>query len=466
MFLGFSVAASVFFLIFVLGNVLLKDYFINSDFIYNAENAYIEELRSYVEKEKIAATDTSSLGDWAHKKGVTHFTISRNRVLIYDSSYSDTVLLGRAETESLHNNWQYFHSIRFADGDADVYIYANFEMKYYMFFYLLDITLSVSIWLLIFVLGLKKKVQYIQQLSHSVSKIELGALDYAIPITGTDELSILARGLDNMRLALIEKKENEKELKSAQDKLVLGMAHDLRTPLTGLMSFLEIAKKQKGLNDCVNYVEKSYTKAIQIRNLSNQLFEFFLINSKQSMKMEAAEPVEYALGEYLSELCVLLEMGGFSVNIDQLFWKPVKIHICTDYAGRIVDNLVSNIIKYALPEVPVKFATKYESSYVSICIKNRIATPNQFVQGTGIGVKNIQTMMAQMGGKCSVNLEQNYYSILLSFPIVHSVSIITTKICPPSVMNIPLRGNRNSGTSETTSPGLRNPDSGITENTR
>lgn len=53
------------------------------------------------------------------------------------------------------------------------------------------------------------------------------------------------------------------------------MAHDIRTPLTGLVTYLEIAKKQKSLENNLLYVDKAYTKTLQIRNLSDRLFEFF-----------------------------------------------------------------------------------------------------------------------------------------------------------------------------------------------
>lgn len=416
--LGFFVAIVIFLVIFYVGNTLLSEYFFGSDFIYNAETTYIEELRSFVHKENIPATDTSRLGEWAHKKGVSHFTISRNRVLIYDSTYSDSVVLGQTEAETLHYNWQYFHTVSFSDGNADVYIYANYEIKYYLFFYALDVIISVTIWIILFAIGIHREVKYIQQLSYEVTQIELGSLDSKISVKGKDELGTLARGLDQMRLALIKKEENEKQMKSAQDKLVLGMAHDLRTPLTGLMTFLEIAKKQQYLKDCINYLDKAYTKTIQICNLSNQLFEFFLISSEQPMKLENPENVEYALGDYLSELCCLLDKDGYQVSINKLYWAPVQIQICTDYTGRIIDNLISNIKKYADSTVPIELSADYNDSYASFTIRNKSARPNQYVHGTGIGVKNIHIMMSQMNGNCNVHIEPDYYFITLSFPII------------------------------------------------
>lgn len=419
--LGFSAAVAIFLILFFVGNALLSDYFSGSDFIYNAETAYIKELSAFVKEENIAATDTSRLGEWAHKKGISRFTISRNRVLIYDSTYSDTVILGQAEAEYLHYNWQYFHSVLFSDGYADVYIYADYEIKFYIFFYMFAAILSMSVWIILFTFCIRKEVKYIQQLSYSVTQIELGALNSEISVKGNDELATLARGLDQMRLALIEKEEKEKQMRAAQDKLVLGMAHDLRTPLTGLMTFLEIAKKQPVLKECINYIDKAYTKTTQIRDLSDRLFEFFLINSEQPMKLEAPENVEYVLGEYLSELCGLLETDGYSVSIDNLYWEPVQIQICTDYMGRIIDNLVSNIKKYSDPYKPILLSSKYSSTYVSITIQNKPAQPDLYVHGTGIGVKNIQSMMSQMNGSCNDDMKTNLYTITLHFPIASSI---------------------------------------------
>ena len=61
---------------------------------------------------------------------------------------------------------------------------------------------------------------------------------------------------------------------------------------------------------------------------------------------------------------------------------------------------------------------KYSPSHVSITVRNKSMRSDQYVQGTGIGVKNIYTMMTQMNGNSSVQVEADYYSITLSFPIV------------------------------------------------
>lgn len=416
--ISFCIATSIFWSLFFMGTNLLDEYFLCSDFIYNAETVYIADLQDYVRKNNLSAYNIEQLGEWAHRKGISHFTVSRNRVLIYDSAYSDSVVLGEAETGAIHLNWQYFHSISFSDGDADVYIYADYEIRYYLLFYIVNIIVSVSIWLLLFALAIRKEIKYIQELSYSITQIGLGELNLEVPVKRNDELGILAHGLNQMRITIIQKEEKERTMKLSQEKLVLGMAHDLRTPLTGLMTFLEIAKKQTSLIECNNYIDKAYVKTTQIRDLSNQLFEFFLITSEQPIKLEEPENVEYSLGEYLSELCGLLQLDNFSFAIDGLYWEQVQIQICTDYMGRIINNIISNIKKYADQMAPIQLYTEYDTKYAAITIQNKPLKPNQYVQGTGIGVNNIRTMMSQMNGICNVSIKPHCYSITLRFPIV------------------------------------------------
>ena len=89
---GFAAAFILFLILFQVGTTLLSEYFTSSNFIYNSETSYINELTEFVHKKKLAATDTDQLGDWAHQKGIRHFTISRERVPIRTLSFWEILL--------------------------------------------------------------------------------------------------------------------------------------------------------------------------------------------------------------------------------------------------------------------------------------------------------------------------------------------------------------------------------------
>ena len=67
------------------GHVFKKTTFYESDYIYNAEKPYIRELQSYVKKNHVASDDSEQLKEWAAKKKITYFSVSRKRKNIIDS---------------------------------------------------------------------------------------------------------------------------------------------------------------------------------------------------------------------------------------------------------------------------------------------------------------------------------------------------------------------------------------------
>ena len=210
---------------------------------------------------------------------------------------------------------------------------------------------------------------------------------------------------------------NEKQMKEYQSKLVLAMAHDLRTPLTSLITFLEIAIKKSTNNENQEYIQKSYQKANQIRELTDQLFDFFLIQKQEKIELDPPANVEYALGEYLSEFCAFVEAEGYQVIVKNMEWGEAKVQVYHRYIGRIMDNLVSNIKKYADKEYPIILEMKNNENMIQIDFENQKNTKKEYVKGTGIGIQNIKNMMEQMKGESEIINNENRYAIVLSFPI-------------------------------------------------
>lgn len=415
--LGLIPATAIGLFLYFVSNYYLEQYFDSSGYLYNVSQQAADDLQQYVSENQISAVDTDELRKWAKQENISYFTVSRKRMLLYDNTYTGSIPLENTASEQLHHSWQHFHTVAFADGEADVFLYKGEDVKFYIAADTASVIIAAVIWLTVFYLAVRREVQYICLLNKEVQEIENGCLRVEFTVKGKDELADLANGLNQMRLALLEKEENERQMKQAQDKLILGMAHDLRTPLTGLMAYLEIIKKQAREKDILLYAEKAFKKTFEIRNLSEQLFELFLVHSEQSMRLEDPENAEYSLGDYFSELCAALETNGFHVLIDNLIWQPVSIRISPDYMGRIINNILSNINKYADRQKEIEFSSAYCMGQLGLTIKNSKPTEEEAVPGTGIGIKNICTMMEQMNGRCEIDDSKESYRITLWFPV-------------------------------------------------
>lgn len=410
---GLAVGTYLILLLYLGGKNALQYYFFVH---YEGEAGLVEELREYARQNKIGAADADALTAWIEDKGIREFMTAREGWLLFDASYPGVILPGRKQQPN--SKWRGYYNISFADGDADVYISTGYEIKYYQLLLAVSVAAGFAACLWIIISGMQENVAYIQCLEQEVDAIRRGNLQETVTVKGTDELGQLAYGLDQMRRQLHEKEKMEKELRKAQEKLVLGMSHDLRTPLTGLLAYMEVLKKLEAEDTPSRaYIDKSYDKLLQIKHLSDQMFEYFFIDSHQEAALESPEETSSAFGDYLSELCAMLGCGGFYVDTRMLEWKPALVQINADFLGRIVNNIYSNLEKYGDKEKRVKIWMIYEPDRAGIAVENGIAMPCRYVDGTGIGMKNISFMMELMGGSAEVCMAEDNYRIVLYFPL-------------------------------------------------
>lgn len=421
LFTGFILSLFLFAGLRYISNDLLGEYFQTSDYISRSEAPYIENLEKYVQVERVAASDAERLGEWRQTNHVQYLMVSRNRKLIYDSLYGGSLQTDQAKSDRIHWNWQHFYTVEFSDGDADVFIYDHFEERFAMLVTSLEVFLCAFLWLFFVFLNLRKDIQFILTLNEKVSAFGRGEnVTFAAP-DRNDELGMLSEGLGNMSEELLERKEQEQLLQQSRNNLLIGLAHDLRTPLTTLIAELELAEKQS-TRSIVNqpHIKKAHQKALHIRDLANQLFESFQIQTAKEIPMEAPAYVEYALGEPFSILYEELSTDGFDMQTECLEWRPVRVRICIDYMDRIINNLTSNIRQYARRDKPVTLCLIYDDTYIHIYLVNERssveATMMEPAHRHGIGVQNITRMMHKMGGKCDVQIKNEFYSVRLSFP--------------------------------------------------
>lgn len=410
---GLAVSCYLFLLLFFGGRTMLRQYFAEHG---TSETALAENFQTYVQAHHVAAIDADAVTIWLNEQALKEFFIARKGRLLFDASYPGELLHGSKKMPG--SVWRPYYRIVFADGDADVYLSTGFDQFYYRILFTGAAVCSFGACLWIILSGMLETVSYVQCLEREVAMIRQGCLSKEVTVNGKDELGQLALGLEQMRRQLLETMETEKQMRAAHDKLVLGMSHDLRTPLSGLFTYMDVVKKRERDGMPVQeYLDKAYDKIQQIKHLSDQMFEYFLIDSQKRVELEPSEEMSSAFGDYLSELCALLDCGGFDTDCTQLVWKNVFVRVNTDYLGRIMDNIYSNLEKYADRDKKVRIRILYEQTRAGIVIENSMALPGQYVEGRGIGVKNMMLMMEQMEGEAQVQMTQTDYRITLYFPL-------------------------------------------------
>ena len=200
-----------------------------------------------------------------------------------------------------------------------------------------------------------------------------GDLTYRVVSNGRDELAELGRSIEEMRLAVLEQMKRENEAILANSRLITSLSHDLRTPLTKLMGYLEILRHGKCRDEAqrAEYLRRAADKALQMRALSDEMFRHFQVGDSSELTEEketVSGPV--FLGQLLAEQCFDLTDAGFSVE-PPVLEGDYHLSVRTEDICRVFDNLFTNLKKYADPAAPIQVSVREEGERVVVALRNR-----------------------------------------------------------------------------------------------
>lgn len=415
-----AVALAVFYGLNTVGENVVYYYYNHSNYSAKREKNYVAELQNYVSSNELKSSDTDELSQWVTEKAVIiSLWLYKDNALIFDSDYPDNATYSSEPAYLDENNESRFYTIEFADGEVEAGISGVFDYQLYNYASFGEMLLAFSIFILMVLIGIRKKMEYIRKLSKEIQILEGGNLEYKITVTGKDELAALAGGLNCMRESFRRQTIQEAEIVRENQKIVTQMSHDIRTPLTSIMLYTELLKKgtYKNEEQFQEYIEKIERKTRRMKQLADNLFEYSLVSSDQEIELEEAENEKMLFYDLFSETTSYLEQQGYQVDF-LVNWNEVRLKINTDYISRILDNVTSNIQKYADQNCPVTIGSVKNGNMEGFYFENRTAALTDETESTGVGIQSIKNMMAKMGGRCITGMENGVFRLTLYFPCV------------------------------------------------
>ncbi len=408
------------FINFAYSNWINKEY--NSKHLAKAA----EEFQIFIDDNSLASTDYDSIFQWSSKQTAIYFYLSKDGVIIFDPNYEpDEITDGDyySTTLSFLENAGYSYeryTINFSDGSCTMYLNGDFQYLLYQRLTLLNVFVSISLTLLLFSLLIRKKILYIHSINDGIKILEAGNLDYPISVKGEDELAQLATSLNSMRIALSQQMENEKKALRANSSLVTALSHDLRTPLTTQMGYLEILKEHhyNTPEEMDKYIATALDTCNRIKEMSDRLFEYFLAfdphPERPANALEEYDALELFM-QLFAEHSIPLENQGFIFDFD-LPDSSFSIHINMDDMLRIFNNIFSNIDKYADETAPVKICIKKEPDSCLVSISNKIRLKPRKNESAKIGLISVNSLMKRQGGSSITRTSEKDFTIELTFP--------------------------------------------------
>ena len=417
---SFVASALLFLLLQSAGEDLLEHYRTRSSFIHKQEEQALPALQEYISGQHLALKDDAKIAEWVRKAKYVNLYLYKDNQFLYST---DGYTIKTENTRFLPDpnifSKSEYSTVTFADTGAQVYMEYFFEYKYYNLIMIMGVILSFLFFIVLVLFFINKKTSYIGVLEKEIKILEGGNLDYPITLKGKDELSSLAQSINEMRKSFIERLESEEQARLANSELVTAMSHDLRTPLTALVGYLDIIEYKKYQDDeaLAKYIHNSREKAYQIKHLSDKLFEYFTVynTEENDLEFESYDGIQL-MDQLIDEQSMLLESHGFRVE-----WEsapvPFRVELHLISFRRVFDNLFSNITKYADASAPVTIDYKIEGRWLLMEITNVINTEAQEVHSTGIGLKTCQKIIRQHRGEITFTSTSGRYSVHIRLPV-------------------------------------------------
>ncbi|MDI4643616.1 HAMP domain-containing sensor histidine kinase [Cohnella hashimotonis] len=307
--------------------------------------------------------------------------------------------------------------------------------------YLIAASLTVFImsFLLFFYLLTRRIIKYFSVLSKGLDLISQGNLEYRVPVVREDELGALAKNMNKMAEQLAAQKVKEKEAEESKMNLITGVSHDLRTPLTSMIGYLDLLQKRSYLdeNEYNRFVNNASSKAQQLKRLIDDLFIYTRLTSGDITFSEQKADMRELLQQVLFEFVPIAEENHAAVHTHVKVEKA-PVHIDPEQVARILDNLLMNALKYAtMPKIiDIHLSSDHTSVYLTIENEGERITQEQQAKlfdrfykvdpmeheshlqvGAGLGLAIARQLAERQGGRLTFAYSEGNYAFTLELPL-------------------------------------------------
>ncbi len=300
---------------------------------------------------------------------------------------------------------------------------------------LVYVLIGIAAFAITFLLLQEKTAAYIGRISDAIERISEGDLNTRVDVIGDDEFSSMASNLNKMVDDIRRLMDRERESERTKNELITNVAHDLRTPLTSIIGYLELLSGKVVLPPEMQkkYIDIAYSKAKRLEKLIEDLFGFTKMNyGKLAMNVSKVDIVKL-LGQLLEESYPNFANKGLSYELSSNV--PAKI-ITADgnLLARLFDNLINNAIKYGADgkRVLVRVMAEQETVQVSVTNYGYVIPADELplifdkfyrveqsrsthTGGTGLGLAIVKNIVDMHGGTITVksDLDGTVFTVTL-----------------------------------------------------
>ncbi|MGG1573383.1 sensor histidine kinase [Fictibacillus sp. NRS-1165] len=227
--------------------------------------------------------------------------------------------------------------------------------------------IAVTIPVLIFSL---KKISYFNRIVHHLTELAAGNMEPDLKAKGRSVLAGLARNINTLKHGVKSLQRSEAKSERLKTELITNVSHDLRTPLTSIITYTELLKTH-GLDEASReaYVQIIDKKSKRLKVLIDDLFEASKMASGNIELVKTTVDIVQLLQQALAEHDEAIEQSTLQVRMSAKE-QPIDVHVDGQKMWRVFDNLIGNILKYSLEGTRVYIAVEKKHGKAHLSFKN------------------------------------------------------------------------------------------------
>lgn len=315
--------------------------------------------------------------------------------------------------------------------------------------YALCYAISFIVFVEIFFKLIDFTIEYIRKLRRSIQQVTSGNYGVQCEVEYDDELGSLAANINVLSKTLLAKEKESEKLKEKEraaldiernaerqkNELITNVAHDLRTPLTTIVGYLELIKDDTALSkeDVHKYSGIAYEKSIRLEEMMDDLFEFTKLDNADIKLNKSMINLSGLIMQMTDEFYPSFKDCNITPIVD-LPEENIYVQGDGQLLARVFDNLISNALKYGYHNTDLKIEVSGDEKYATVKVINHgdtIASEdipllfNKFYRtdssrnsktgGTGLGLAITKNIVDLHHGDISVTSDDQITTFIVKF---------------------------------------------------
>lgn len=297
--------------------------------------------------------------------------------------------------------------------------------------------LLIDVWVVWWRLRRRYHLYLMNHIIGELHYIAQGHLDHRIPFRLKGSEQHVITSVNALVDSAVQSMDDERKIEKSKDELITNVSHDLRTPLTSIIGYLGLIEDKQYQNeeDILKYTHIAYSKAKQMKNLVDDLFEYTKVQQHGAPVNIMRVDLDQLLEQLTASFALEAERRGIEIS-SKVVPNPLMIEADPEKLGRVFNNLVANAFKYGNGASYIRITAHQEQSNVVVKVANdgtpipkeaqdhlferfyrAEASRSRATGGTGLGLAIVKSIVDLHHGQVTVTSDGHETAFIVTLPL-------------------------------------------------